>query len=198
MKIEPKYCKITPVNNEDCKSWLELKRNDTFGEQPFKWFLAYHKSGVIWGKYLNDKQEWVYSDEKLKGTLDKYLMEIRFFGDKGELMIWPDEENEFRGRYLEDDGEADKNDPLRPDDKDRRYLFGSEIKEPYDGNFTTVTDKRGAVQKIPMELKKEDFEGEPPVSLVIKNYFYQEENSGMVKVACSRLFKLIKSSEIKI
>jgi CRISPR-associated protein (TIGR03984 family) len=183
-----KYCKINELSNEECSQYLKFQNPNQN-----KWLLGFLKGGILWGYFNNKNEKWELSDTKRATLIDTDLIDIRFFSEDSEVLIWRDEKG-FKGRLLQDtEDHPKKDDPLRPN-TEKRILFGDRLVKCSD-NFSTVSDKRGAQQTLPIVCNDIDFEkGRMPLRLDVKNYFAQCPDSGVVKNVVSRLCRVFKEN----
>jgi CRISPR-associated protein (TIGR03984 family) len=119
------------------------------------------------------------------------LLEIRLFGKKKEILIWRTE-REMAGRSLTDEPIENKGSPFRRD-IEKRILVGDWLIEgPKDG-FTRVGTADGREQGVPLECTHEDFKDKRwPLRLEVRHYFEQEQETGAIRVAVSRLVDVFK------
>lgn len=187
--LDVKYCEIIELSNEECKQYLNLKSSTKH-----QWLLGLCKSGILWGYFNHESQKWELSDAKIAENIDSELIDIRFFDENSEALLWLDDSG-FRGRLLKDTiNQPNSDDPLRPD-SEKRILFGDRLVK-CNGNFSTVADKRGAMQTLPLSCDEKDFaNGRMPLRLDVKNYFARCPESGMVKNVVSRLCRISKETD---
>jgi len=156
-----------------------------------RWLLAHCNDGVTWGRWSPDKNRWETASEVFPEFVPEIgehnLLELRIFGNDGELLIWRTAQG-FRGRYLQDaagDGRI-----LSPIDEER-LLVGDRIKEEPRKGFTRVGSPSGSEQIVPCLLEEGDFKREPwPLRLQVRHYLQEDPKTGVVRVAITRLVNL--------
>ena len=180
--------------------WVTGKSVGDGSSTKVKWLLAHCYDGVTWG--FLEHGVWVLSSAAFPAVSpavsEKNLLELRLFGEECEILIWRTDEG-FSGRRLTDNGEPDKNDPCRPD-TEKRILLGDRMVPDADQTqpnpvkgFTCVGTARGLRQAVPVKCSKADFaEGLWPLRLEVKHYFEQDDETGVVRVAASRLVNVYK------
>jgi len=91
-----------------------------------------------------------------------------------------------------DKKDADAGSPTRPDDEPRILLGNRLLDGPREG-FTLVGTAGGAQHAVPLQCTVKDFEkGTWPLRLKVRHYFQQDQNTGAVRVALSRLVDVFK------
>jgi CRISPR-associated protein (TIGR03984 family) len=197
-----KFCTIEKLECEweAYLKWVIDGAGDSVSLATVKWLLAHCHDGVTWG-ILKDRS-WVLSSgafPEVSPVISKNnLLELRLFGEDRELLIWRTDAG-FSGRCLVDNGEPDNDNPCRPD-TEKRILLGDRMvsdadqkhQNPVNG-FTCVGTARGLRQAVPVECSEEDFTGGRwPLRLEVKHYFEQDKETGVVRVAVSRLVNISK------
>ena len=161
------------------------------------WLLAHCDDGVVWGKRGRNQGGWELSHVPFPNISprlsEENLQQIRLFGSQREVLIWRTD-NGFRGRVLADtDRITEKS--LRPK-VEMHILVGNRLlKGPVDG-FSLIGDARGTRHAVPIVCHANDFRvGERtrwPLRMKIRHYLTQEEDTGIVRIAASRLVDLTK------
>jgi CRISPR-associated protein (TIGR03984 family) len=199
LRIE--QCHIESLNTEDCRAFLSWA---TGGKQPvsasgkFCWLLAHCQDGVTWGRFDIDSGTWCLSATPYPNLCPAIthinLLELRIFGPESEMLIWRDDDG-FKGRQLSDTTEKAPNASMNRD-IETRVLIGNQLIDVKNG-FTRVGTGTGAEQAVPIECSTTDFQPDPehkkwPLRLKICHYFAQDEESGAIRVAASRLVDVFK------
>jgi len=197
---ELKGCTIERLDNDACQAVLNwvTKGAESFQEGVFSWLLTHCYDGVTWGRFNIVTKDWLLSSKPFSTLCPRVsesnLLEIRLFGSEREIMIWRTE-NGFSGRCLIDKQEQDNNDPCRPDNE-TRILLGDRVLEPSKEGFTRVGTARGLQQAVPIECIDKDFaDGRWPLRLKMRHYFEQDDETGAVRVAASRLVNIFKENK---
>lgn len=189
-------CVIERFDHETCEAVLDWVAGGTAPpgcDHGFTWLLAHCRDGVTWGR--KDGSAWRLSATlfpDLCPTVSRdNLLELRLFGEEGEVLIWRSEA-QFLGRCLLDKPHHDMPSATRPDD-DIRVLEGDRLIEgPKDG-FTRVGTAAGPQQAVPLACTAQDFErGRWPLRLRVRHYFEEDPQTGAVRVAASRLVHVFK------
>jgi CRISPR-associated protein (TIGR03984 family) len=196
---ELKGCRIERLDKDACQAVLNwvTKKGESCQEGTFSWLLAHCYDGVTWGRFNNVTKDWLFSSTPFQTLCPKIsesnLLEIRLFGSEREILIWRTE-NEFSGRCLIDKDEQDNNDPCRPDNE-TRILLGDRFLNTSKEGFTSVGSTRGLQQAVPLECTEKDFAGGRwPLRVKMRHYFEQDDETGAVRVAASRLVNIFKEN----
>jgi CRISPR-associated protein (TIGR03984 family) len=167
----------------------------SLGGMKGKWLLLHQEDGVNWGRI--DDRKITYSHDFFpmfspEPEPSKLLM-MRIFDMMGEMKIWS-EEKEFRGRVLTDrEGSTpDWGKPLNQS----FVLLGDRLMKEAEGGFTVISNASGSRQVIPLACEDADFADEvSPLRLNVRHYFEQSPETGVVRIAASRLVDLIKEEK---
>jgi CRISPR-associated protein (TIGR03984 family) len=166
------------------------------------WLLLHADAGVTWG--VIEKEGVRLSSLALAGWPTPALeagglQQLRIFGAGGEVLIWRAEDppRSLAGRRLADGGASGPLEPWLKPGNIRQVVAASRVAEGGEarGGFTAVADGTGRTQVVPWTLTDEDFDtgggaGPYPLELVVREYFEQDDVSGCVRVAASRLVAL--------
>lgn len=197
-----KFCTIDKLEQacHEYLKWVIDGTEDNVSATKVKWLLAHCHDGVTWG--FLDHGSWALSSgafpEVSPVISENNLLELRLFGEDREILIWQTDAG-FAGRCLVDNGELEKGNPCRPD-TEKRILLGDRMafdadqkrQNPVNG-FTCVGTARGLRQAVPVVCSEEDFTGGRwPLLLEVKHYFEQDKETGVVRVAVSRLVNVYK------
>jgi CRISPR-associated protein (TIGR03984 family) len=206
---KPAGCEVAVLSVDTCQVWLPRVVCDgvASGEaDDLVWLLAHCDDGVTWGRCAAGR--WHLSHEAFPDVSPlptaANLQQLRLFGLQREVLIWRGEKG-LEGRELSDRDTALVDESLRPRDE-TWLLLGDRVvagaRDPSASNeavhFTLVGDGRGARHAPPWRLNSSDFGSERkrhwPMRLVVRHYFECDEQSGLVRVAASRLsdMKVIK------
>ncbi len=192
-------CEITSLKENSCLEivkWVKGHERPQEMKDNFKWVLIHCTDGVIWGYY--DKVWYISSSsqafqERCPQFVEDNLVELRIFGRDTEILIWRNE-GTIAGRLLRDVDTESIDSFLRPAEEDR-ILLGDRLLEGPRNGFSCVGTATGQEQVVPVECSHEDFEeGQWPLRLKVRHYFEQDEKTGIVRVAASRLVELYKEN----
>ena len=196
----PDGCKIEVLSHETCITsfdWITVGKKPEFdcsGLGPF--LLAHCYNGVTWGRFDENNTAWKMSSSvfpDLCPAVTPYnLLEMRLFGPEKEILIWRTDTG-FSGRCLVDDENCDKKAPTAPAEEYRILLGDTVVAGPVDG-FTRVSARTGAQQAVPLEITNQALSGrqKSPMMLKIRHYFEQDDQSGAVRIAATRLVDIVK------
>jgi CRISPR-associated protein (TIGR03984 family) len=190
-------CILSPLDVKACErhlAWL-LDHADVGspnGAAGLFWVLAHCDDGVTWGYYDTDAQSWRFGHQVVPEVSPpirrETLQELRIFGEPGEVLIWRTVTG-LRGRILCETAPLvdchNESDPLRPSDE-TRLLRGDRVVAQCEHGFTHVTDQMGAEQVIPMRTTETQLRA-GRVRLGVRQYYQQDPETGVVRVAVSRL-----------
>lgn len=189
-------CTIETLDHVACQAYLSWVIGSVAPGENLKdiaWLLAHCHDGVTWG-CINDDQSWrtssMFFSDLCPCVSESNLLEIRLFGAKREIMIWRTDTG-FSGRCLYDNPELEHNDPCHPDDE-IRILLGDQVIEKTIEGFTRVRTKSGMEQAIPLVCADNDYTAGRWPSLLMRHYFVQDDETGAVRVAASRLVNVFK------
>jgi CRISPR-associated protein (TIGR03984 family) len=186
-------CRIEPLDDKACRAVLQWAAGGepVEGDHDFAWLLAHCRDGVTWGRSDGAARSWLTSSSPFPDLCPAItganLLEMRLFGPERETLIWRTDTG-FSGRCLSDEPVHGKDSPARPDDREIRILLGDRLVDgPRDG-FTRVGTASGAQQAVPLVCAASDFKDKRrPLRLKVRHYFEQDEQTGAVRVAATRL-----------
>jgi CRISPR-associated protein (TIGR03984 family) len=184
-------CDLKPLDADACHRWLEsVTAADTQGNDDLVWLLGHCDDGVVWGR--RDRVRWRLSSEVFPGSSPlpgrDNLQMLRLFGPFREVLLWRVEDG-FLGRELSDK-EGSTEGTLRPQ-AEEYILVGDRVQMAPREGFTLVADARGARHPVPLVCPEAAF-GTPekrrgPLRLEVRHYFTADPETGLVRVAASRL-----------
>lgn len=191
-------CTIETLDNVACQAYVNWVIDSVAPGENLKdimWLLAHCHDGVTWGRFDNIINDWLLSSTPFPKLCPRIsesnLLEIRLFGLEREILIWRTESG-FSARSMVDKPGQKQNDPCRPDDE-IRILLGDQVLETTKDGFTRVRTKSGMEQAIPLEYADKDCtDGHWPFHLKMRHYFEEDQKTGVVRVAASRLVNVFK------
>jgi CRISPR-associated protein (TIGR03984 family) len=158
----------------------------TVGEQA--WLLAYAEDGVIWGKLVHGKMVLPRTGAPTLSALT--LLEVRLFGEQGEIHIWRSDAG-FSGCRVMDRAEANG----AFDEWQRLWGTDADNAGNPGAGFTLLVDGReGLRHAVPLEVRASLFAKRPtrfhPGMIQTRHYFQVDGETGMTSIALSRLVSL--------
>lgn len=168
---------------ENLHEWL-VKQAKAYD---LRWLLAHADDGINWGYIENDQLKLSYDcypdyAPPLRATT---LQQVRLFGDKGELYLWPDEHG-WRGRFL--DGSRD--DTVEEQYEVQYLLWGTTQEDSKDGFLLLTDGQEGLRHALPLPADVTFHDQETYLALTVRHYLSYDED-GQAYVAASRSVKLI-------
>ena len=159
-----------------------------------RWLLAYCHDGVVWGRREGDS--WQLACEAFPEVSPRpqrrNLLEARLFGPQAEILLWQ-AEGAFHARRMATQSGPEGH-PLAP--KQETYLVrGDRVLAAARNGFTLVGDASGSRQAVPLRCGDDDLRQGQGLRLEVCHYLEQDPESGVVRVAASRLVDLKMGSE---
>lgn len=163
-------------------AWLSAKA----AEHELRWLLLHAETGVVWGERHGNTLALSVDATRLHWNS---LHQARLFGESGEVFVWPGPQG-WQARLIHD-GEGNQIDVI----DERQMLWGNRLHSlPSDqAGFPTITEGSQGVfhappigDDVPNERRR--------VRLLVRHYL-GEDAAGVVRVAQSRLVKLLKPGE---
>ena len=185
-------CKLTPfLEGNELIKWIRGEDSIIEEAAGTQWLLAHCDDGVVWGKC--DEGKWQLSSGPFPDVSpepgEENLQQLRLFGKEKEVLIWR-AENGFQGRVLADAEESKVKKELRPKQEAQILVGDRLLKGPCDG-FSLVGEAGGARHAVPVTCQENDFKkgNRPdwPLRLAVRHYLTQDEDTGTVRIAASRL-----------
>jgi len=193
-------CRLLPLDATACEQYLAWLLGEEGAAEPrtldsAQWLLAHCLDGVTWGRYERTAKMWhlghAVAPEVSPPLRRQMILELRIFGDAGEVLIWRTDDG-LRGRVLRDEDastiQSDDDSPFRPADEER-IVLGRQVVTTYAAGFTRVRDGTAKEQVLPLVVSESDLR-DGRVRLVIRNYYEEEARTGAVRIAATRLVKL--------
>jgi len=173
---------VTSDFNEDIKKWLENEAK----MHGFRWLLAHALDGIIWGE---EREDGLHLSNILFGPnlrVDTLQM-ARLFGEKGELLIWRDD-NGWQTRMLKDSEGIDKEYY-----DESQLLWGTDVEKSQDGFVLLRHGSEGLRHVPPFESK----DAKLRLKLNIRNYINYDPD-GQAYVDFSRLISVEAFNEKEV
>lgn len=169
-----------PDRGQNVRTWLESQvagSTDTF------YLLAHADDGVIWGRVEHGTLITAPETDFSPALRLETLQSARLFNQIGEVLLWRDGEGVLCARTIVEGG---GNSTEYFDEN--QILWGNQL-EVHDEIFTQVSDGVQGFRHI-VPLTGFRAEGKRPLRLTIRHYL-AEDNCGFVRVAYSRLVRLL-------
>jgi CRISPR-associated protein (TIGR03984 family) len=184
--VDPFGCEVKEVPADE----LPIVGRELSGADPeYKWLLAHCDDGVTWG--YRDASGWHLASASGLGPepTRKNLQQLRLFGHTRELLLWR-HGTDFHGRTLADASTESLETWAKPK-PECRYLVGRKIAGDQKDGFSVLGDDFGSRHAVPIVCTEDDFKkSRYPLRLELKHYFHREEETGVVRIAASRLVRL--------
>lgn len=192
-------CEIQQLSSDDSKKVLDNITNKSLSTESDVWLLAWQNDGVIWGISRKGVAAIELSSEEFPEYSPQFnpkkLLELRLFQHDQEILLWQ-QDGVLAGRIVTD-SEVDTENVMAPFSNsflllgDKPKLKPNEKKK----SFSLIESKTGAINFPPVDatnLKRSGGAGK----LHMKNYFEQDPESGMLRVALTRLVS-VEQSEVQ-
>lgn len=189
-------CRIKRVEQDECRQLIDAvgRRVATSARTAgMRWLLAHCDDGVEWGRRDADDEPWRLSSAAFPDISPPIghvnVQQLRLFGPDAELLIWRVDDG-FLGRRMADASPLDVGDPRRAAEETYVVLGDRRLEGPRDG-FTLVGNAAGSRHAVPLECPDDDFKARHmPLRLRVRHYFEQNSETGVVRVAASRILTL--------
>lgn len=182
-------CTLKKLEKQEAEaffSWVSGASNEkpNSPDNPdLQYLLAHSVSGVTWGYWDGAKNSWCTSDRAFSDLSpvleEKSLLELRIFGETAEVHLW-NTENGLAGRIVSDQHDH-TTEYLKP--ADIELLLEGEPGFAENNGFTRVRGQTGKEQALPREFNTH----ETPSVLLARQYFEQDESTGVVRPVLTRL-----------
>ena len=192
-------CKLAPFSEgKALLDWVNGGESVIEEAAGTQWLLAHCDDGVVWGR--REREAWQLSSKPFPNVSpqpsEENLQQLRLFGKEREVLIWR-AENGFQGRILMDVEASDVPKDLLPMREDQILVGDRLLDGPCDG-FSLVGEAGGARHAVPIDCKEGDFKKHEkirerpdwPLRLAVKHYLTQDEETGTVRIAVSRLVEV--------
>lgn len=175
--IQSRVCfpELPKRGEEKLITWLTTQANT----HHLRWLLAHTYDGVIWGEI--DKADLLLN--KVASLRSSTLIQCRFFSQTGELFL-------FRGPQgwkarLRCDGIGDTVEYL----DEQHLLWGTKAERLKNGFIRLLEGSQGIAHTLPIQTKPDQ---RLRARLSVRHYLHEDEKSGIVRIAHSRLVSLIE------
>jgi len=183
-----------PLSHTACGKLLDaIVARDPSADAPGPWLLAHTDHGVIWGHRPGGTGAWRFAGDAFPGDTSPLdpatVQQVRVFGPDTEVLLWR-AGGRLHGRRLADGSGIDPAGPAQPYREPRVLLADRVLGGPRDG-FTLVGDAAGSRQVVPLACDPGWFnQGRWPLRLILRHYLEADEDTGMLRVAATRLVTL--------
>ena len=172
---------------KDIEAWLAQQAAGLASAAQPVFMLIHADDGVIWGRIDNGTLVYPKPSAWTPKLLSLTVQQCRLFGDLGELFIWREAENVWRGRRLVDVPGVDYELII-----ERPYLVGDRVYNslPVPNNFTPIIEiTTGMRQIVPCSVtpnKNGEIIPAQRPRLTVLHYLHEDED-GQALIKCSRL-----------
>jgi CRISPR-associated protein (TIGR03984 family) len=188
-------CDVRPLKSDaECGpflAWLTGEADSPMGTESIVWALGHFDDGVTWGRWNGETASWITGHAVAPNVSPAFrketLQELRLFGEQREVLIWRTPAG-LRGRVITDERDRRDAGPTAPADE-TRVLRGDRAERTFDNGFTLVSDATGARQVLPIRVSHPESTS-IGVRLVVRHYFQEDSETGVVRVAMTRLVAL--------
>jgi CRISPR-associated protein (TIGR03984 family) len=172
---------ISPDICDDLENWLVEQAL----KYDLRWLLAHADDGVIWGTINGDTlhlSSEVFARVSPPLKLET-LQQARFFGPKGELLLWRGE-NGWRARVVkEDEGEGETTEVF-----DEQYLLWGTHHDDPQGHFALLRQGAEGLLHAPPIQPQTDSAGKlVNTPYLIVRHTLDYDSDGQARIAFSRL-----------
>jgi CRISPR-associated protein (TIGR03984 family) len=197
-RIEPLKSEEIAASFADLPAGLAERAGSLGWADGVAYALIHADDGVIWGRIETnaDAPQLVVPDQSdwTPPLRRETIQQCRIFGAQGEWFVWRTAENEWRGRLVIEEPEADYQ-PI----EETQILIGSRVHrtQPAPAGFTAIYEPGLGMRQIvpftvpPEALKDEllNFKDDRRVGLHVRHYLDEDED-GQARIVCSRLCKV--------
>lgn len=180
---------------------------DGFADNPAKWLfqqmrahnlkylLAHADDGVIWGRLDGDE---LITSHDVEPDYAPPLREVtlqtaRIFGQRGELLIWRDEDGVWTGRLITEAVQGTT--PEWTEAIDEKQIMWGTNADPRSHGFALMSEgSQGLFHVVPLPLSGKIDEQKRPVRLVVRHYV-KADDDGFVRIDASRLCDLLEKED---
>lgn len=180
----------SPGNLSNLPTWLTEQAK----QYRLRWLLAHTDSGVIWGEMREDTL--YLSCEAFASTFRGVALDVdtlqqcRLFGKEGELLLWQGTTG-WQAALRRDDVEDGTSVCYLDED---HLLWGNRKEGEQDGFLLLAEGREGIVHAPPLK-NVPDSEEEARAALSVRHYLTENAETGMLRVAASRLVELLEPAK---
>ncbi len=144
----------------------------------YQWLLAHGEPRVVWGRYAEDGWHLAHPLPDWR-----WIHSVRLFGDDGECLL-EHVGNEWIERIIHDDEHTGS--PVHVFDQPY-LLWGTVVDGGAPHGFTTVREgSQGLLQTLPLVIAQAQL-AQRRAYVQVRHYLAQDSDSGIVRIATSRL-----------
>lgn len=179
---------------QDLREWLSQQAHDL----GLTWLLAHCEDGVIWGKYADGNLKLSCDQDafhiRALGLRWETLQQARLFGEPADLLIWRGPQDRWHQTLRRDDPGSDV------EVINERHLLWGDRQAPspsVSNDFMQVVEGAQGIVHAPPIASAPTSETKPSARarLQVRHYLDEDKESGAVRIAYSRLVKLIAPGE---
>ncbi|MCC7209691.1 MAG: TIGR03984 family CRISPR-associated protein [Anaerolineae bacterium] len=147
-----------------------------------RWLLVHADDAVLWGMF---EASVLVLDDSARGLLRLETLQVaRAFGEEAEVMLWRDGDGALRARFIRDSA----GEKVWTMDEDH-VLWGNRT-EKLSSGFTRMSEgSQGLCHVVPLSVEVRR-DRKRPLRLRVRHYLTEDE-TGFVRIACSRLLDLV-------
>lgn len=193
-RIEPAAISLTTYTpgqiGENPKAWLEKQAQDGMT------LLAHADDGVIWGKVMGTEIVLPNIPDFVQAELRPITLQMaRLFNEETELFLWRAGEGVWQARQVTDlaVGSQGGDEGFASAFDEQQVLWGTGI-VGFDGEFSLAEDGEEGFHHAPPVRQPEGLfgsherlRGERKLRLNVRHYLAEDEHTGWLRVALSRL-----------
>ncbi len=179
-----------PDTDADLGNWLEAQAK----EHNLCWLLAHADDGVIWGVWRESEcllalahTAFPHHSPPLRWPT---LQHCRLFGPAGELLLWPGDQGWHAILRRDDMSEGSEQDYL----EEEHLLWGDNAVECKEGFCLVREGARTILHALPLSTTPTKHQR---ARLRVRHYLATDAETGMVRIAASRLVDLIAPETTK-
>lgn len=189
-RVEPLE-KIPADFAADKGQWLVETAAGFLGAGNVKYALIHADDGVLWGLVTGNQLIIPDSSDWTPPLRSITIQQCRIFGDKGELFIWREAEDQWRGRVVIEDTNV-----AYEKIEEAQILYGNQVNslQAAPAGFTPIFEKTTGIRQIvPIAITQDQFE-KKRVTLIVRHYLAADQE-GQAIIPLSRLVSVRISGE---
>ncbi len=190
-RIEPLE-KIPADFAADKGQWLVETAAGFLGAGGVSYALIHADDGVLWGLVTGNQLTVPLPGDWTPALRSTTIQQCRIFGDKGELFIWREAEDQWRGRVVIEDTNV-----AYEKIEEAQILYGNHVNSLHavPAGFTPIFEKTTGIRQIvPVAITQDQFDKGKRVTLIVRHYLTADQE-GQAVITLSRLVSVRISGE---